>query len=45
MVGDNPHITKIQSKENNYPNPHKKREIFNHPILIFEELAFEEDTS
>ena len=44
MEGDNPHITKIQSKENYYPNPHKQKDILNYATIFFEELSSEEDT-
>ena len=37
--GDNPNITKIQRKENNYPNPNKKKDILNDATTIFEELT------
>ena len=39
--GDNHQTTRIQRKKHDYPNPLKKKEIFNKTIEIFTQIASE----
>ena len=42
-MDENPQITKIQDKNDNYPNLHKHKEIFINYSDIFEELSHQEE--